>query len=116
MFPKPQSLLSTKATTQNAFADNKEAASTAAAEAEKKKKKEEEEKKRKQDEEVKIKEYKEAKAAAMKEATKELDFVKNIFNYLREKDALTNDPASVFRIYRDCKDKAQNGLIWPKGD
>ncbi len=85
-------------------------------EAEKKKKREEEEKKKKLDEEAKNKEYQEAKAAALKEAIKELDLVKNIFNYLREKDALTNDPATIFRIYRDCKDKAQNGLIWPKGD
>ena len=36
--------------------------------------------------------------------------------YLRDHDALTNNPNEVFRIYRDCKEKAANGLIWHKPD
>ena len=28
----------------------------------------------------------------------------------------TNNPAEVYRIYRDCKEKAAKGLIWHKSD
>jgi hypothetical protein len=36
--------------------------------------------------------------------------------YLREAEALTHNHAEVFRIYRDCKEKAAKGLIWHKSD
>ena len=29
---------------------------------------------------------------------------------------MTNDPVAIYRIYRDQKEKARLGIIWPKGD
>ena len=73
-----------------------------------------------EDEKKKNEETKVAREALRKEINKEQELIKNLFIYIRAKvnkdEAIPNDATIVQRMYRDAKDKAQNGLIWPKGD
>ena len=62
-------------------------------------------------EEIKLK-----REAIEKKIKKEADLVRQMMFYLREGEALTNNPVDVFRIYRDCREKAAKGLIWHKAD
>ena len=55
-----------------------------------------------------------------KEINKEQELIKNLFIYIRGKissdEVIPNDATVAQRMYKDAKEKAQNGLIWPKGD
>ena len=55
-----------------------------------------------------------------KDVQKEQELIKNLFIYIRGKvahdEVIPNDATVVQRMYRDSKERAQNGLIWPKGD
>ena len=51
-----------------------------------------------------------------KKIKKERELVINMMNYLRDAEASTNNPADIYRFWKDCKEKAKNGLIWHKSD
>jgi len=59
----------------------------------------------------------EEKKTQMEKGVKtEKEFMKNLFLMMREKGVLNNEAKHVSRIYRDCREKAKNGIIWAKGD
>ena len=64
-----------------------------------------------ENEEIRLK-----REAIEKKFKKEANLVRQMLFYLREAEVLTNNPADVYRIYRDCKEKAAKGLIWHKPD
>jgi hypothetical protein len=68
----------------------------------------------KKDPEAETQEIKSKREALEKKFKRESDLVRQMLFYLREAEALNNNPADVFRIYRDCKEKAAKGLIWHK--
>ena len=59
---------------------------------------------------------KEKEATLDKSVKEEAEFMKNLFLMLREMNAITNSPGGCSRIYRDQKEKARFGIIWPKGE
>ncbi len=52
------------------------------------------------------KEIKDKREAIAKKMIKEKNLITNMLLYLREQNLMTNDPTDVFRLYRDCKEKA----------
>jgi|LauGreDrversion4_2_1035121.scaffolds.fasta_scaffold20744_2 hypothetical protein len=70
----------------------------------------------KKDPEEENKEVKTKREAIEKKFKKEGDLVRQLMFYIREAEVLSNNPADIFRIYRDCKEKAAKGLIWHKND
>jgi hypothetical protein len=61
-------------------------------------------------------EIKKKREAIEKKLKQEATLVRQMMFYLREAEVFTNNPAEVYRIYRDCKEKAAKGLIWHKSD
>ena len=46
----------------------------------------------------------------------EMQFMTNLFLMLNEKNLLNSTASGMTRIYRDCKEKGQHGIVWAKGD
>lgn len=65
-------------------------------------------------------EIKAMRASLAKEIDKEKELIKNLFVYIRGKtpkdEVIANEAGIAQRMCKDSKEKAQNGLIWPKGD
>ena len=61
-------------------------------------------------------EIKRKREAIEKKLKQEATLVRQMLFYLREAEVYTNNPAEVYHIYRDCKEKAAKGLIWHKSD
>ena len=70
----------------------------------------------KRDPEAESKEIRDKREAIEKKFKRESVFFRQIMYYIREGEALTNNPSDIFRIYKDCKEKAAKGLIWHKDD
>jgi hypothetical protein len=73
-------------------------------------------KEEKKDPKKESKEDKEKLEKLNKKIKKEKELVINMMNYLRDADVTTNNGADIYRFWKDCKEKAKNGLIWHKSD
>jgi len=45
-----------------------------------------------------------------------MNLMRSIGLYSLEINKLTNEPQQLFQLYKDCKEKREYELIWPKGD
>lgn len=51
-----------------------------------------------------------------KAINQEMKFMTNLFLMLNEKNLLDSTASGMSRIYRDCKEKGQHGIVWARGD